>query len=189
MTADILGDIDDTLEDWGTAASSRDAMRWHPWAFPPLRRQQRETVRQVCHDTGLDGYAAWLVVADMMTNGVRSPYAHLMWSPGGGPLGRQVSITVDTAAATRALEQVGRAVRAFGEALQPLARAYMGAMGDIGKIVGALAPVAHAIDAGRRPRQHIRCRECHPFANPSPLPVNGREYHRRQRRRSRRNHG
>jgi hypothetical protein len=75
---DILDQIDGTLEDWATAQRS-DAMRWQPGLFFPLTARQLETVRQVAHDTGLDGYAAWLAVADVMDRGEDSPYAGFVW--------------------------------------------------------------------------------------------------------------
>jgi hypothetical protein len=79
VSADILASIDGTLEDWATTQSSADAMRWQPGPFFPLPAQQLDTVRQVCHDTGLDGYAAWLAVADVMDHGEASPYAGFVW--------------------------------------------------------------------------------------------------------------
>jgi hypothetical protein len=54
-------------------------MSWTASPFPPLPDQQVETVRQVVHDTGLDGYAAWLAVADVMAHGEASPYAAFVW--------------------------------------------------------------------------------------------------------------
>ena len=53
----------------------------------------------------------------------------------------------------------------------------------------AVEPVrqmAHAVDAGRYPRRHIRCHQCRPIANPKPLAVSGARYHRRQKARRRR---
>jgi hypothetical protein len=47
----------------------------------------------------------------------------------------------------------------------------------------ALARTAHRLDAAQHPGAHIRCRSCHPAANPQPLCVDGRAYHRRQVRR------
>jgi hypothetical protein len=208
MTADILTGIDGALEDWATAQSAADAMHWSPHPFPPLPAQQQATVRQVAHDTGLDGYAAWLVVADVMEYGAESRYAEYVWphiydgwawrEPSGRPRGGvvpadaadavfaslrdRVHITVDTASFTRALEQAGAALQRFGATMVSVAEA-CGA--TVGKMVTVLAPVAHAVDADRNPREHIRCHRCHPQANPKPLPINGHEYHRRQRARRR----
>jgi hypothetical protein len=92
MSGDILTSIDDALEDW--AQSSDDAMRWQPdpGPFVPLTGQQLRMVRQVAHDTGLDGYAAWLAVADVMSFGPASPYAEFMrpGAPGGPGHGRGI---------------------------------------------------------------------------------------------------
>jgi hypothetical protein len=73
---DILDEIDAVLT-W-EQDSTKDAMRWHPGLFPPLSTEQAGTVRQVACDTGLDGYAAWLAVADVIRHGRASPYAELV---------------------------------------------------------------------------------------------------------------
>lgn len=71
--ASVLGAIDGALEDWTV---SGDAMRCTGRAFPRLGSRDIETVRQVMHDTGLDGYAAWFAVADVTAQSWHgSPYA------------------------------------------------------------------------------------------------------------------
>ena len=83
MTTDILDQITTALGDWS------DAMHWSPAVFPSLPPAQLDTVRQVAHDTGLDGYSAWLAVSDVRHWGMASPYHEYVWPPDGGPLGRQ----------------------------------------------------------------------------------------------------
>lgn len=71
--ASVLAAIDGALDDWTV---SEDAMRCTGRVFPHLPPRDIETVRQVMHDTGLDGYAAWLAVADVAAqNWHDSPYA------------------------------------------------------------------------------------------------------------------
>ena len=91
MTTDTLSRIDEALADW-ERSSQQDAMSWSASVFPSLPAQQAETVRQVAHDTGLDGYAAWLVVADVREWGLASPYARLVWPD--GPKEETVTMTV-----------------------------------------------------------------------------------------------
>lgn len=78
---------------------------------------------------------------------------------------------------------LGPLVRGFQQMSEALARAVIPAFH------AAIEPVrqmAHAVDAGWYPRQHIRCHQCHPMANPKPLAVNGAQYRRRQKARKRR---
>lgn len=47
----------------------------------------------------------------------------------------------------------------------------------------------HNIDWWMHPERHHRCDTCHPEMTPRPLAINGHEYHRRQRARTRRKQG
>jgi hypothetical protein len=49
-----------------------------------------------------------------------------------------------------------------------------------------LERLIHRLDQLMFPRKHRRCRTCHPRSVSRPLAVNGHEYHRRQRARTRR---
>jgi hypothetical protein len=60
---------------------------------------------------------------------------------------------------------------------------------DVEDFIGQLAEVYRAIHdhhAAAFPKFHRHCPTCHPEMAPRPLAVNGREYHRRQRARTRR---
>ena len=79
VSADILKTIDDTLEWYG----SEDSAQWTPpGAFPVLAEHQAETARQLSADTGMDGYAAWLMVADVLQQGSESPFLHPVLNAG-----------------------------------------------------------------------------------------------------------
>lgn len=65
---------------------------------------------------------------------------------------------------------------------------------ELGRVIGeALLPAAeealrnfHDLSAALFPRRHRKCLTCHPGRKPKPLAVDGREYRRRQRARTRR---
>lgn len=189
VTTDILSAIDGTLTDW--ESSGDDAYRWSPHPFPPLPPEQLNTVRQVAHDTGLDGYAAWLAVADVQIHGPASPYAEWVWPPIRKRLGvwRQESpapirVTVDTAPFTAAVQQAARVIERFTVTFRPVADACAYIIG--GKVIVAGHSLMVATLAPDRRRKHYRrCGTCRPYSNPGPLCIDGREYHRRQKSRRR----
>jgi hypothetical protein len=88
------------------------------------------------------------------------------------------------------MPDVEHAVSALSGIFNELRSAAETALEGFGK---AFAPVLSATANGmhraayRDDRKHIRrCPACNPYGFPKPLPVNGHEYHRRQRRRSKR---
>lgn len=85
-----------------------------------------------------------------------------------------VAITADVSRFVHAMEQMGKAVAAVGKQLTRVV--------DRQHVV--LAALVYKDDL----RAHRRsCRTCNPHGNPKPLAVNGAEYHRRRKARTRRN--
>ena len=86
MSTDILDAINETLE-W---YSSGDSMRSQPATpFPPLGTHWVNVVRRLCAQTGLDGYTAWLLAADVAEYEAASPFAEIVGRAQRGPrLGR-----------------------------------------------------------------------------------------------------
>ena len=82
MSTDILEAINETLE-W---YSSYDSMRWQPATpFPPLDTYWRNVARRLCAQTGLDGYTAWLLTADVAEYQTASPFAEIVGPAQRGP--------------------------------------------------------------------------------------------------------
>lgn len=75
-------------------------------------------------------------------------------------------------------------MQAAGQALASFAAAISG--GFTLSVFSPDMPAAHRAHAIYYPRQHIRCADCHPAANPRPLAINGAAYRRRQKARRRR---
>lgn len=171
---DILADIDDTLAHW---AWSADAARWNPSPpIPRLNLAQAEVARRVSAQTGVDGFAAAFMVADVAEHGMASPHWDAVL-----PAGRMVADEMTDEAAA-ALAAVGRVFREMfdqlGRAMTARARQMMPVFADLGKSF-------HLIGAASSPRAHRYCGTCHPHRS-GKLAVNGREYHRRQQARTRR---
>lgn len=74
-------------------------------------------------------------------------------------------------------------MQAAGQAFQALARGFQSLSGVQLTVTGTISHNIHRI---YWPRQHIRCTECHPDANPRPLAINGAQYRRKQKARRRR---
>lgn len=70
MPGDILETIDETLAWYG----SDDSYCWHAAVFPVLSAFDRDVARQLSADTGMDGYAAWLAVAEVRDRDGWSPW-------------------------------------------------------------------------------------------------------------------
>ena len=82
MSTDILDAIDETLE-W---YSSGDSMRGQPATpFPPLGTYWMDVARRLCAQTGLDGYTAWLLTADVAEYETASPFAEIVGRAQRGP--------------------------------------------------------------------------------------------------------
>jgi hypothetical protein len=82
VSPDILDAIDETLE-W---YSSGDAMRSQPATpFPPLSAYWMNVARTLCAQTGLDGYTAWLLTADVAEYESASPFAEIVGRAQRGP--------------------------------------------------------------------------------------------------------
>lgn len=74
-------------------------------------------------------------------------------------------------------------MQAAGQALRTL----VGGFQLFTEALGAVEfPPSHIACAILRPRQHVRCHDCNPIANPRPLAINGAAYRRRQKARRRR---
>lgn len=89
-------------------------------------------------------------------------------------------VTIDFATLNRGLSQMHAAFTKmasdFGKALQPFGR--------------ILARMGHDLDAENHPRAHVRCRTCHPCANPGPMlgvkpSLRSQRAHRQRKRRKR----
>lgn len=170
----ILEAIDGTLAEW---RGSADAMRWSTAAppFPRLNGPQAAVARRLCADTGIDGYAAAVIVADVSDLGALSP-----WWDDVRPAALKVMDEAEREAKARIeawLAEHARAIQEFGEslaaALTPVLRAAVDAF--------------HGFASALEPRRHRdRCRACNPRGNPGPLAVNGHEYRRRQLARQKR---
>ena len=141
----------------------------------PLTATQTAIMRRLCAETGLDGYAAALIVADVGERSRESPYWPIvgpvveeMLDEGMEPFRRWVEVKAEEWA--RGMQMLGEAMAA---ALTPVLRSMTVAFHDLG--------------AALEPRRHRgRCRSCNPRGNPRPLAVNGHEYRRRQKNRQRR---
>lgn len=88
---------------------------------------------------------------------------------------------------TLALERAATALSEFAGEVQSAVQAAAGAFGKafapfVATTRAALHRAAHEGDHVHR----RRCPTCNPYGFPKPLPINGHEYHRRQRRRNRR---
>ncbi len=82
MSTDILDAINETLE-W---YSSGDSMRSQPATpFPPLGTYWVNVARRLCAQTGLDGYTAWLLTADVAEYETASPFAEIVGRAQRGP--------------------------------------------------------------------------------------------------------
>ena len=168
MTADsTLASIDAALESWERGP---DAARWAPPRLPAATRRRMAAARRLSAETGLDGYAALCVAAEAERQVSSGPWREwLIPQPG-------VTLTADT---SQLGAQITQMARAAAEAMRPLGAA-------LKSLSEAFARSGHVVHAAQYPREHIRCATCHPMANPGPLCINGREYHRRQRARKRR---
>lgn len=179
MTADAtLAAIDEALHLWERGP---DAMTWTATAqFPTLTPVQRQLARRLSATTGLDGYAAHLVVADVAACGQASPHATLL-----GPVAsemltdawRPIQIHVIASAFESVVQGVGHALHAFGKAL---AQALLPA----GRLSRTLR---HDLDLIERPRWHARrCTRCNPAGNPPRRPGKFRDGPKAERMRQRR---
>jgi hypothetical protein len=159
MTAEsVLADIDGALAAYGTVTGD--------WASPDAMRWKPEQPELViCHGTGLLMPERWNV-----------------WHHGT----YQISVTADLSGFVAGMEAAGRAIQEWACSAHE-------AMASTGKMIAAAYGLHlggrgelhyHAEDAPRRVL--LRCRVCHPSGYQSPAPIDGREYHRRQRARVRR---
>jgi hypothetical protein len=80
---DIVDAINETLE-WYT---SSDSMSWQPETtpFPPLGDHWVNVARRLSAQTGMDGYAAWLLTADFAAYQDASPFAEIVGPAQRGP--------------------------------------------------------------------------------------------------------
>jgi hypothetical protein len=144
----------------------------------PLTATQTAIMLRLCAETGLDGYAATLIVADVGERSWESPYFELV-RPTLAAMAAEEAEQFRRWAEAEA-EELARGTQALGEALAtaltPVLRAAVEAFHDLG--------------AALEPRRHRdRCRSCNQRGNPGPLAVNGHEYRRRSLARKRRKGG
>ena len=140
----------------------------------PLTATQTAIMRRLCAETGLDGYAATLIVADVGERSRDSPYFDLVRPTIEAMIGEAAEpfrrwLEAKRGEWARGMQMIGEAL---AEALTPILR--------------AAAVAAHDFHAAWRPRGHRRCVTCHPGRKPKPLAVNGHEYRRRQLARQKR---
>lgn len=79
---------------------------------------------------------------------------------------------------------VGDAGNAYLQAVGPAVRSFVGAFQSVTEAI--VVKIGHDFHRAYYPRQHVRCRECHPIANPRPLAISGAKYRRKQKARRRR---
>jgi hypothetical protein len=143
-------------------------------AMPALTPVQAAIMRRLCAQTGMDGYAAAVVVADVGERSTSSPW----WDTVRPAIAEMYAEIAETS--RRLLEEKARE---WARSLQALGEA-------IGKalipVLRAMTESFHALSAALMPREHRRCVTCHPGRKPKPLAVNGHEYRRRQLNRRKR---
>jgi hypothetical protein len=111
----------------------------------------------------------------------------MRWTPGGasradkwiGLQGMTPSLVIfdEMTTFTTGIQAAGQALASFGAAITG------------GFALSVFQPdmaAVHRAHAIYWPRQHIRCGDCHPLANPRPLAISGAAYRRRQKARRRR---
>jgi hypothetical protein len=137
-------------------------------------RDPDETIQAI--DEAVEGYVTW--------SGASADAAH--WSAGWAErgAGREVAVIPAT--------DFDQFAQTLTESLQRMARAYGQAIRGISGQFKRLADQTHPALApriyGTGYRKHRRtCRLCNPNAGPKPLPINGAEYARRRKARTRRN--
>jgi len=160
VTADsTLTSIGAVLDDWERGP---DAARSSPDVFPCLGALHKAAVGRLCARTGMDGYAATLIVADTAQWGHLSPWR-------------------DVVAEVAPIDPVPIGLAHLVEALRPLTvtmqqfAAAMAGMAEIGKAIArALGPMSTlAAEMSNPPK-------------PVPLCIDGHAYHRRQLNRRKR---
>jgi hypothetical protein len=143
--------------------------------MPVLTSVQAEIVRRLCAETGIDDYAAAVMVADVGERSRQSPHwdtvspvIREMLAEAGEPFHRWLDAKG---------EEYRRAMLAFGEAL----------ITAWAPVLRSLAKSCHDLSAAMDPRGHRRhCVACYPRGNPRPLKAGGHEYSRRRKARQRR---
>jgi hypothetical protein len=194
-TNDVLAAIEDTLANW---TGSVDSSTWTASGLPQLTRQDQVVARYLCARTGVDGYTAWLMVADVTLWGTSSPFAAdvaAAWDEVQADVARCVLAVLQPA-----IVVVVEQARAAAAAIAPV---IIGAMNSVTEVLTrTVAPImtaifrsvapllvaaAHEDDVAKRPRWHVRrCAKCNPrCANTEPWAY-GREYNRRRKARARR---
>lgn len=179
-TDEILDAIDRAVRDW---EFSDDAMRWTP---EPPKPQSPDTGSRVVdlpagHLYVRDETHEWTAIGTVNHDYVLSPpWAVDEDESPVGMWGHSQPVTVTfTADMTRFVEAFARLAEQTERSMRTLAAAVKQAWEPTRRNV-------HLLHAQVHPKDHIRCRECNPCANPPPLKVNGAEYHRRRTSRSRR---
>lgn len=97
----------------------------------------------------------------------------MRWTPEARP--EVATPAVDLEAVRRSLAVIGELVTAYSKAITEFAQ-------RLGK---TFRRFSHAMAVANLNHMRSRCRICSPMANPVPLAINGTEYHRRRKRRSR----
>lgn len=202
----MLAGIDDALYGW------EDAAVCSPARLPDLSTPATEVAGLLSARTGIDGYAATVIVADALEWGDASPwYAEVsdaaaeLVGAGGGNVSRALlrtpplriadaveiiaaPIAAAAAAMVPAMAELGNAILAVGAEVVDRARNVIvtTVTVDPASFLTALTKAAHRIDSQADPRRHRRCRICRPRGFPPPLAIDGRAYRRRQLARRRR---
>jgi hypothetical protein len=152
----VLEAIDACLGD----SLSPDAMRWAPGEPDPTEQPAYTP-----------GGVVWAGDALRWATTLSSPH----------------EVFVTAGAHTLALERAATALSEFAGEVQSAAQSALGAFGKAFAPFFTTTQAALHRAAHRDDRAHSRrCPTCNPRGFPKPLPINGYEYHRRQRRRNRR---
>jgi hypothetical protein len=195
----VLAAIDACLDDY---ALSDDAMRWAP--------EEPDPTEQTAYAPGgvVWSGGGWPVIRDeaadllrwstdispareaIVTDSAFSELLRIRMPDSTGNIHRVVSVAPGDRFGGEYVLTLEPAAVALSEAMASMGRAAETALEGFGKAFG---PILSATQAAmhkatyRDNRKHIRrCPTCNPRGFPKPLPINGHEYHRRQRRRNRR---
>jgi hypothetical protein len=178
--------IDDVLA-WD---GSTDSATWtaRP-GFPALSLAQRAVVAELCARTGLDGYAATLMVDDAASWGTASPWHGDVADAETARLARTCGWIV-ARELERAAASIAAGLSAFGakpsRVFQDMARALAPVVAHMTR-AGLPPDLAHEVDLIQRPGWHRhRCPQCHPAGFATPPNPAARGYSRRLRARRRR---
>lgn len=171
----VLAAIDACLDDY---AVSDEAMRWAPDEPDPTPESDSLTgqmARFLEERLDLPVYGP---------GGVAWSGGALRWATTLSPA-REVFVTAGEY--TLALERAATALSEFAGEVQSAAQSALGAFGKAFAPFFTTTQAALHRAAHRDDRVHYRrCPTCNPRGFAKPLPINGYEYHRRQRRRNRR---